>query len=125
MTVTFAYSGQGSQYLQMGRDLYDTEPVFRRHLECLDSCIADLCGRPVLPTLYAAERQRFEPFTELLYSSLAIFAVERAATHLLLERGLYPDQVVSVSLGILASLVLGECLSDEQAVYYIREQSAI
>lgn len=123
--LAFVYSGQGSQSFQMGRELYAREPVFRYHLDRLDACIADLCARPLLPLLYGVDRQRFEPFTDLLQSSLAIYAIERAATQMLLARGIRPDLVVSVSLGILAGLALGGCLSDEQAIDLIRQQSLI
>jgi len=123
--LAFVYSGQGSQSFQMGRELYTCEPVFRYHLDKLDAYIVERCAQPLVPLLYGGQRQRVEPFTDLLYSSLAIYAVERAATQMLMERGIAPDLVVTVSLGLLAGLSLAGCICDEQAIDLIYQQSLI
>jgi len=58
-TVTFLFPGQGAQYVNMGRGLYDSEPVFREEFDrCADilhqSRGADL--REAIFSSYPSER---------------------------------------------------------------------
>jgi acyl transferase domain-containing protein len=38
--VTFLFTGQGSQYINMGKELYQTEPLFRQVLEQCDRILS-------------------------------------------------------------------------------------
>ncbi|WP_416966646.1 ACP S-malonyltransferase [Streptomyces sp. 4F14] len=114
MTVrtVFMFSGQGSQTYQMGRELYDHEPVFRSTLHRLD---AEL-DTSVLTRLYDPARRVSDPFTDTTVTHPAIVMVELALAETLMAYGVTPDLLLGASLGEFTAAVLagvlepGDCL---------------
>ncbi|WP_338715486.1 ACP S-malonyltransferase [Streptomyces acidiscabies] len=114
MTVrtVFMFSGQGSQTYQMGRELYDEEPVFRNALHRLD---AEL-DTSVVARLYDPARRVSEPFTDTAVTHPAIVMVELALAETLMAYGVVPDLLLGASLGEFTAAVLagvlepGDCL---------------
>ncbi|WP_236076177.1 ACP S-malonyltransferase [Streptomyces coffeae] len=117
MTRTvFMFSGQGSQYHQMGRELYDSEPVFRDTLHRLDALVAPEVGGSVIARMYDAGHPLSRPFTDTRYTNPAIVMVELALAETLVSHGVTPDLLLGVSLGEYTASVLagvmepGDCL---------------
>ncbi|SPO31866.1 related to polyketide synthase [Ustilago trichophora] len=114
-TVGVAFSGQGAQYLDMARELYEHSAAFRCHI---DNCNS-IALRKELPNLVevihplretqnpskagTTQIRRADSFSPAQYQ-LALIAAEVGLASMLLDWGVKPDCVVGHSLGEYAAL---------------------
>src|SRR5579872_4118204 len=97
------FSGQGSQYFQMGRSLYDNNDTFRHWMMQLDGIARELSGNSVIEALYAPQRRIGDVFDRTALTHPAIFMVEYSLAQTLIHAGVCPDIVLGVSLGSFAA----------------------
>ena len=100
--VVFLFTGQGSQYANMGKGLYESEPVFR---ECIDHCARILMPELKLDLkelLYPEQAGIEEAGVRLAQTSItqpALFAIEYAVSRLWMSWGVKPQAVIGHSIG--------------------------
>ncbi|MEH1781706.1 MAG: type I polyketide synthase [Nostoc sp.] len=109
--IAFLFTGQGSQYVRMGWELYQTQPIFRQALEQCDRILQPYLKIPLLEVLYPhaeVEEQVSHLVNETAYTQPALFALEYALVQLWKSWGIEPDVVMGHSVGeYVAATVAG------------------
>lgn len=93
--VVFVFSGQGSQYLGMGRSLYQTSSLFKHHIDECHS-ILTASGFPGVQQIITADSEEsgLTSLEEFEAYQAAIFSLEYALAQLWISWGLTPAAVV-------------------------------
>ena len=123
--TVFMFSGQGSQYFQMGRELHLENATFRRWMARLDEIARPLVGESIVSAIYAENRGKGDRFDRTLLTHPAIFMVEYALAQTLIEAGVTPDVVLGVSLGSFVAASLAESLTVDDALAAVIAQAKI
>lgn len=117
------FSGQGSQYFQMGRELFEKDDTFRDWMLRLDDIARRSSGRSVIEILYSAVHGRGDPFKRTLLTHPAIFMVEYSLAQSLIQAGVWPDLVLGVSLGSFAAAAVAGFIGVEDALSAVMQQA--
>ncbi|MDY6802243.1 MAG: type I polyketide synthase [Cyanobacteriota bacterium] len=117
--VVFMFSGQGSQYVNMGRGIYESESVFAEQV--------DRCAELLLPELELDLRDLLYPtpekaevaaqqLQETKIAQVAIFTVEYALVQLWREWGIEPEAAIGHSIGEYVAACIAGVFSLEDAL---------
>lgn len=113
--IAFLFSGQGSQYVGMGKELYDNNTAARTIFDQADQelgySLSELCFNGPKEELDKTEN-----------TQPAILTVSIAAYKALAASGVFPDGVAGLSLGEYSALVASEVIAFEEAVKLVRKR---
>lgn len=110
--IAFALTGQGSQYLQMGRALYESDACFRATLDLCDTLAQPHLGRSLLALIYPdAPPDHDDLMTSHPVGAATTFAIQCALVEMLRAWGVQADMIVGHSLGDFAAAVAVGVLS--------------
>ncbi len=112
--LAFVYSGLGSQWFGMGRQLFHSESVFRETLQECDAAIHKETGRSILQALLSDELRLWLGRPDLIQPVL--FSIQIALSRLWRFWGIVPDAVIGTSMGEAAAAHACGALSLEDAI---------
>ena len=95
MSIAFLYAGQGSQCAGMGKDLYESEELFKNVIDRADP------GFDLKQIMFEAD---LETLSETRYTQPALAAFAAGVTAILYENNIRPSYVAGLSLGEYSAL---------------------
>ena len=112
--VAFMFSGQGAQYANMLADLYQSETIFRKHLDaCAEGLLTHI--EVDIRTLIFPEAGQEEVVAEQLaqthFTQPALFAIEFSLAQLWMSWGVQPLAMIGHSLGEYVAACIAEVMT--------------
>lgn len=120
--LIFLFPGQGSQYYQMGRALFDADPAFRDLMTGLDAHYAAQEGVSLLGHLYGSYTAS-TPLDDIHVSHPLLVMIEYCLAHRLRQGGLHPSRVIASSAGEFAARAFAGRISIETALDMMARQA--
>lgn len=115
MKTAFIFAGQGSQYIGMGKDLYENISVCK---EVFDKA-NDILGFDIKDLIFNGNKEELD-ITENTQPAILITSI--AAKKAIEEKGVKADVVAGLSLGEYSALVTSEVLNFEEAVALVKKR---
>jgi natural product biosynthesis luciferase-like monooxygenase protein len=126
--VVFMFPGQGAQYVNMGRGLYDHEPTFRKHVDACSRWLEPLLGFWLPNVLFppaGEEADAMERLKQTHITQPALFVIEYAMAMLWMEWGLQPRAMIGHSIGEYVAACLSGVLSVEDALALVEARGRL
>ncbi len=118
--TVFVYSGQGSQWPGMGRQLLADEPVFAAAVAELEPIFVEQVGFSLQEVLSAGE-----PVVGIDRIQPVLVAMQLALTELWRSYGVQPDAVIGHSMGEVTAAVVAEALTPRDGLRVIATRSRL
>ncbi|MCK5524147.1 MAG: acyltransferase domain-containing protein [Thiomargarita sp.] len=127
-SVIFMFPGQGSQYIQMARGLYEEESVFRKDIDNCAEILLSHLGIDIRSILYPAKEEMIrarEQINQTAFAQPIIFALEYALAKLLMAWGIIPKAMIGHSIGEYVAASVAGVFSIEDALKIVSSRGKL
>jgi myxalamid-type polyketide synthase MxaB len=122
--IAFLFTGQGSQFTNMGKQLFEKEPIFRETIENCANLIKPHLDIPLLDLLYPGEGKS-SLIDQTRYAQPCLFAFEYSLAKLWMSWGIKPQYLLGHSLGEYVAACIAGVFSLEEGLYFVAERGRL
>jgi len=123
--LVFMYPGQGTQYINMAKGLYEDEFIFRKEMDsCLDT-MEKITGESYKNVLFPDSEEGKDIINETKYAQPLLFSIEYSLTRLLNHYGVKPDILIGHSIGEYVAACISGVLALEDALSLVIHRGKI
>ena len=127
--VGFLFPGEDSQYIDMGRELYEAEPVFRQHMDRCFGIGREIADVDLQACCHAGGRHEL-PDAEARFNLAAcaqpmLFSLEYSLAQLLMHWGCRPSFMIGHGIGEYAAACIAGVMSLRDAMYLVIQRGRL
>ncbi|MEH7633894.1 type I polyketide synthase [Bacillus pumilus] len=127
--VVWMFSGQGAQYVNMGKDLYEKDPEFKQTLQKCFAIILSLSGVEIENVLYPTTEEEFIKAEQLMqqtsYTQIILFSFEYALASKLMGLGIRPHYFIGHSIGEITAACVAGIIHLEDAIRIVLKRGSL
>jgi len=126
--VIFMFSGQGSQYANMGRELYEVEATFRKHVDNCAGILQPHLGVDIRDLLFPKSAEitaAKEKLQQTAFTQPALFVIEYALAKLLMSWGVLPAAMIGHSIGEYVAAAIAGVFSLEDVLFIVAKRGQL
>ncbi|MEH2186412.1 MAG: beta-ketoacyl synthase N-terminal-like domain-containing protein [Nostoc sp.] len=125
--VIFMFSAQGSQYANMGRKLYEVEPIYRRHIDTCAEILQPHLGLDIRHLLFPSEEieAASQKLQQTAFTQPALFVIEYALAQLWMSWGVRPEAMIGHSIGEYVAAAIAGVFSLEDALFIVAKRGQL
>ncbi len=126
--VVFMFSGQGSQYVNMGKQLYQSEPIFKEQIDDCSYLLEPHIRVDLRSLLYPKEQQYQDAAQQLLQTAIAqatLFVIEYSLAKLWMAWGVHPEAMIGHSIGEYVAATVAGVFSLEDALALVANRGKL
>lgn len=119
LPVMFMFSGQGSQYAGMARELYELEPGFKQDVDRCAGYLSPIMGLDIRDILFPAPdavEENNAKLKETWVTQPVMFVVEYCLARLVMGWGIRPAGMIGHSIGEYVAACIAGCFELEEAL---------
>ncbi|NMG06767.1 type I polyketide synthase [Brasilonema sp. UFV-L1] len=127
-SVIFMFSGQGAQYVNMGQELYQVEPTFKKHVDTCAQILQPHLGLDIRHILFPEEKHTKAASLQLQQTAItqsALFVIEYALAQLWMEWGVRPEAMIGHSIGEYVAATIAGVFSLEDALAIVAKRGQL
>lgn len=115
-SIVFVFPGQGSQYINMGKDLYESNFMFRESMDKGFELLHKIMKKDFKKILYPENSDKSLNINDTCFAQPLIFLIEYSLARLLIELGIRPNYMIGHSIGEYAAACISGVFTFEQSL---------